>query len=105
MPQHDAFLRFATASTRGGVYPMEWDDLCSGRGVEAAYRWCSLSATSASTSTGASTSTSTTEPPLTTAGDIAAAWRSNPTAEAALLLHYDFVMRFAANLCVVVQVC
>lgn len=74
-----------------GTFPAEWDDLCSGRGLEFVYGWCVRN--------------SGTEAPSYTASDVAARWASDPLCEAAMLLHYRLIMRFTANFVITSLVC
>ena len=95
LPKHAAFLDAAAVALRdGGKYPVEWDDLCSGRGLEFAYVWCKSQAES--------------RPVASTVGlsakEIGSSWSTDAIAEAALLLHYEMVLRFTANLVITAQV-
>ena len=93
MPHLLPFLSFARARTRAGDdASVEWDDVCSGRGLVLAYAWCREREGSA-----------TTAPELSDAADIGSSWRTNETARAALLLYYEIIMRFSANMCIAVQ--
>ncbi len=100
-----AFIAFVQSRVRDGASMVEWDDVCSGRGLQLAYEWCSRSSDTAVASESAleSTSQPAGAPTLVSAADVAAAWKSNAVAAQAMLLHYELIMRFAANFCVVTQ--
>jgi hypothetical protein len=95
MPHLSGFLEFARKRVRGGTdSAVEWDDVCSGRGLVIAYQYLRESEGEC---------TQTAAPALDDAGAIASCWTSNPTAERALCIYYDVIMRFAANLCIGIQ--
>jgi glucokinase len=96
----DALMEYVSQELYGGAKAMEWEDVCSGRGLELTHRWLCSRQPDAACESGASGADAKS---AVTAKAIAERAGEDATCREAMRFHYRFLMRAAQQLAILTQ--